>query len=258
MGFFTQQLVLCCLLSSVVVWAADPPTFVYRADFRPPEVIFANGFPALGDNDDLHDHMTGGSCKIGNNPGSTAFVATTSDERFAVNWGRDRIVIRPPETQQYYVYKIRATANFYNAEASLRVAYHNTGDRKYSADADHYAYQKEWLAYNGIPASQVEMVTIYGRPDRRGNVISRGSLFNENYDRRSQSSANPNPYVPRRQPTHRRRFRLPKFVTACFNGNNEGDLSKLQLKNRSAEAKISTARLMRIWKTMLQHASRMN
>lgn len=123
--------------------------------------------------------MTGCSCRTG--AGSTAFVATTANEQFAKNWGRDRIVIQPQATARYYVYKIRATGNFYDAAESLHEAYRATGDRNYLTDADHYGYQQEWLAYGGIPAEQVEQATAYGRPDRGGNVPRFNTVHNRNY-----------------------------------------------------------------------------
>ena len=84
MGAFTPQLVLCFLLLSEVVQATDPPpSIVYRMDYRNPADIFARGFEPLGDNDSLEDHMGGLSCRTGTS--TTAFVATTSSEEFAIN-----------------------------------------------------------------------------------------------------------------------------------------------------------------------------
>ena len=252
MGAFTPQLVLSFLLLSAVVQATDPPTFVYRMDYRKPADIFARGFEALGDNDSLEDHVSGSSCRTGTS--TTAFVATTSKEQFAIDWGRDRALIHPGATE-FYVYKMRATDNFYSAGASLREAYRKTGESKYEALADHYDYQKEWLAVGGVPASQVEMVDVYSTPDKSGKVVHLRSEMNPNYDRTIRGSGNPRPYIPRGQPS-RRRFRLPNFVTACFTGNG-GALSTLNTaKNQNAEAKMSIASLLQTWKSLLQHASR--
>ena len=255
MGTFTPQVVLCCcLLFSAVVKAEDPPPmFVYRSDYRKPADIFAKGFEALGDNDSLEDHVSGSSCRTGTS--TTAFVATTASENFAISWGRDRAILHSAATE-FYVYKMRATENFYSAGASLREAYRKTGDEKYEALANHYEYQKEWLAVGGVPSSQIEMADVYSTPDKSGNVVRLRSEVNSNYDRTIQGSGNPKPYIPKARPT-RRRFRLPNFVTACFTGNGgHGTLSTVNTaKNRNAEAKISIASLLRTWKNLLQHAS---
>ena len=88
MASFSCQAAVYCLLCFAAVLAA-PPKYVYRADFRPPEKIFSNGFQALGNNANLRSHVGGYSCSYckGNN---SAFVATTSEKDFAIAWGRDR------------------------------------------------------------------------------------------------------------------------------------------------------------------------
>ncbi len=250
MGASTPQLVLCFLLLSAVVQAGDPPPMVvYRSDYRKPADIFVKGFETLGDNDSLEDHVSGSSCRTGTS--TTAFVATTSSENFAVSWGRDRAIIHPGASE-FYVYKMRATENFYSAGASLREAYRRTGDVKYVALADHYEYQKEWLAVGGVPASQVEMADVYSTPDKSGNVVHIRSEVNPNYDRTTKGSGNPKPYIPKGQPS-RRRFRLPNFVTACFTGGTPSRLYTAKTQNTGA--KISIASLLHTWKNLLQHAS---
>ena len=255
MGAFTPQLVLCFLLLSAVVQAVDPPPiFVYRMDYRNPDVIFARGFEALGDNDSLYDHVSGGSCRTGTS--TTVFVATTSDKTFAVNWGRDRFCLHNKATE-FYVYKIRATENFYSAEASLR----NTGESKSIELADHYKKQKEWLAVGGVPASQIKMADVYKTPDKSGKVVHLRSEMNDNYDETIQGSGNPEPYIPKEQPTQpprrRIRFRLPNYITACFTGCwGLSTLNTAENQNTDSEAKISFASLLQTWKNFLQHASR--
>ena len=252
MGAFIPQLVLCFLLLSAVVQATDPPPIiVYWMDYRNPADIFARGFEALGDNDSLEDHVNGKSCKTAHGTSTTAFVATTSSKQFAIDWGRDRAFLHPGATE-FYVYKMQATENFYSAGASLREASRRTGESKYVALADHYDYQKEWLAVGGVPTSQIEMADAYSTPDKSGKVVHLHSEMNPNYDRTIWGSGNPRPYIPKGQPSHRR-FRLPNFVTACFTGG--GTLSTLNTaKNQNAEAKMSIASLLQAWKNLLQHA----
>ena len=249
MGAFTPQLVLCFLLLSAVVQAVDPPPiFVYRMDYRNPTDIFAMGFEPLGDNDSLEDHVGGLSCRTGTS--TTAFVATTSSEEFAINWGRDRFCLHGTATE-FYVYKIRATENFYSAEASLR----NTGEQKNILLADYYKKQKEWLAFGGVPAKQIEKADIYKTPDMEGNVPYIRTETNPNYDGTIKGRGNSEPYIPKPKGQPPRRFQLPNFITACFTCG--GALSTPSTaKSKKIEAKISIATLLQTWKNLLQHASR--
>ena len=168
-------LLLSPLLCSGALQAGDPPPciYMYRSDYCTPASIFAAGFQALGDNKSLEDHGSGSSCRTGTS--TTAFVATTSKEEFAISWGQGSFTL---EQQNFYVYKMRATENFYSAEASLDLheAYHRTGESKYAVLADHYVYQKEWLAVGGEPSSHIEMAEIYSTPDKSENVAYTSSL----------------------------------------------------------------------------------
>ena len=234
MGAFKSQLVLCFLLLSAVVQATDPPPiFVYRMDYRNPDVIFARGFEALGDNDSLYDHVSGASCKTGTS--TTAFVATTSDETFAINWGKNRFCLHNKATE-FYVYKIRATENFYSAELSLR----NTGESKSIELADHYKKQKEWLAVGGVPAKQIEKADVYKTPDKEENIPHIRTEMNPNYDGTIEGSGNPEPYIPKPKEQPRCRFRLPNFITACFTGCSTLNRAKNQITDSEAKIFISS------------------
>ena len=137
-------------------------------------MIFADGFKSLGNNDNLNDHVRGTSCIRGTNKPNSAFVATTASEQFAKEWGRDRIALEPDNIQNYYVYRIRATGNFYNATESLLNA-------EYEDQAYNKLRQKEWLAYNGVITSQIEKVDVYGRPTDAGNVPKIRTKYNTRY-----------------------------------------------------------------------------
>ena len=203
----------CGLLCCTAV-LANPSKYVYRSDFRSPDEIFRNGFRPLGNNDDLKDHVTGASCNTGNR--NTAFVATSTSEQFAINWGRDRTVVNPDE-RYIYVYRIRATGNFYDVYQSLLQAYRNTGDTMYQALANHYQYQQEWVAFNGVTANQVEQVDVYGRPDRNGHMPLIRSQTNPHYVD-SQSHGNPDPYpISGQAATTNWLLRSSlAYLTACF------------------------------------------
>ena len=216
-------IVFCCLQLYCTPVLANPPKHVYRSDFRSPDDIFTNGFKKLGDNDDLNDHVTGASCYTGNQ--NTAFVATSESEQFATNWGRDRTVVNPDESY-VYVYRIRATGNFYDVYQSLLQAYRITGDSLYQALASHYEYQQEWVAFNSITANQIERVDVYGRPGPDGNMPLIRRQTNPNYVD-SQSHGNPDPY-PISGPAPTTNWLLPStlaYLTACFSFCKPGSSS---------------------------------
>ena len=105
------SLLLVCLPNQA---HADLPKFVYRADFRSAAMIFESGFPNLGDNINMIEQVTGVSCSHGSSP-STAFVATTSEEAFAEQWGGDQLWLdRYKAGPNVQIFKIRATHNFYD------------------------------------------------------------------------------------------------------------------------------------------------
>ena len=85
MEVLTSRYVLCYLFfSAAVVWTQEnPPEYVLRADTRKPKDVFLNGFPPLGTNQDLLQHLSGVSCAK-----DTALVDTTSSEDFAFEWGK--------------------------------------------------------------------------------------------------------------------------------------------------------------------------
>ena len=127
-----------------------PPKFVYRADFRNPSTIFAEGFRHIGENTNVLEHVHGGSCSYGNNP-STAFVATTRDESFAEKWGIDQLWLdRFHAGPNYWVYKIRATSDFYDCFESLMKGYKTSKIKEYKYTAYGLQHQSEWLAYHGV------------------------------------------------------------------------------------------------------------
>lgn len=199
---------LCCCLTAL----ANPPKFVYRADFRDPNTIFSDGFKPHGNNVDLKQHVTGASCN--NRPGAnSAFVATTENQNFAINWGRDRAGAN--SLRKYYVYTIRATGNCYSCIASLREALNRTGDQDYAALIDHYQYQEEWLALNGTTFNEVQKVDVY---EWNGSVFANtGTSNNPSYiDLNTQGNPNPFPTVGNAPCTQWLLRSLLSCFTACF------------------------------------------
>ena len=130
----------------------DPPRFVYRADFRDPDDIFQNGMSSLGDNINLIDHVDGRSCNY--QQANTAFIATSAEEQSARHWASEQL--RTNEQQSsIYVYRIRASSNFYNMYESLMHAFRqsNPRDERYRQRADRYRFLFEWVAVRNIPAN---------------------------------------------------------------------------------------------------------
>ena len=247
MGASTLQLVLCFLLLSAVVQAADPPpSIVYRMDFREPTTIFNEGFKALGSNDNLYDHVNGDSCY--KNARNTAFVATTSDKEFAVKWSKNDFCYKGTATY-YYVYEIRATSNFYNAEESLI----NTEEERNIELATKFQNESEWLAYGGVDKIQIKLAEIYEMPKDKGeDGIYRDTIKNEDYDGTITSSANPGPYIQKSKKEPPRGHIQSNFIIACFTCRRAPPTPRIA-KDQKSEAQISIASLL---KNLLQFAFR--
>ena len=159
--------VVSLLCHSATLIKADPPDFVYRADFREPSNLFRNGMRHLGDNFDLMDHVRGASSNAGDLK-NTAFVATTSEEAVARRFGIGLLWSTPDAGPFIYVYTIRATEFFYEVDASLRKAYKETGSRGYLSLADMFKAEKEWVAYQGIRRSLIKSVKVYKQGSSKG------------------------------------------------------------------------------------------
>ena len=167
------------------------PNFVYRADFRDPQLIFQNGFKHIGQNTNILEHVQGVTCSYGPDP-STAFVATTSEESFAERWGGDQIWIDSKKGPHVFIYKIRATPEFYSAYDSLLKSYRRTKQKKYQSAADKYQYQKEWLAFNGIPPELIVSAKVMGKGEPGKLVLIKTELNDRYID--GSSSGNPQPF----------------------------------------------------------------
>lgn len=199
MAVFTNRHVICCLLFSVAVVSAGPPEFVYRADSRSHEDVFESGFPALGDNDDVYDHLSGASCQGRDKKKLTAFIDTTDDETYAMEvWGPELL---DDGKRVINIYEIRATQNFYNSWRSMKFYHHHMPFSKQPQPRalEKFAVPKNrWIAHGGIPASLIKKVTQYQY------LIGDGWMGietqNTNYQT-SSSHGNFNPYVPNQHTT---------------------------------------------------------
>lgn len=138
---------------------ASPPTSVYRADFRPPAVIFQKGIKSLGKNDNLLDHMEGISPK-----NNSIYVSTAATEAAAVKWAEAQMKNKNNKDEEYiYVYKIRANTNYYSMFESLMNAFRQTGEKQYKIQAKVAKKGHQWEACGGVRADEVELATRYER-----------------------------------------------------------------------------------------------
>ena len=139
----------------------DPPHFVYRADFREPQLIFQAGMQSWGTCENVYYHVKGKSCT----KKTSAFIATSASELEAMRMAKQQLDENPKKAT-IYVYKIRATENFYSAYYSLMVAKDNLRQQgknkkanKYVSVAEKYLYEREWMAYRAIAATQIQLAT---------------------------------------------------------------------------------------------------
>ncbi len=163
----------------------DPPRFVFRADFRDPVDIFQNGMSSLGENADLIDHVDGRSCN--HQQANSAFVATSSELPSTLHWASEQLRTNA-EQRSIYVYRIRASSNFYSVYESLMSAFRRSSPRdvRYRQRADRYRFLFEWVALRTIPANQIERATRYERDaENRGIVPEVQPHWNPDYQIRS-------------------------------------------------------------------------
>lgn len=183
-SFFVQHVVLA---------NDDPPRFVYRADFRGPDDVFQNGMSSLGENTNLIDHVDGRSCNY--HDANSAFIATTSEERGARHWASEQL--RTNEEQSFiYIYRIRASSNFFSMYDSLMHVFRqsNPRDERYRQRADRYRFLFEWVALQNIPANQIQSATRYRRDAENRGIEAEGQpQQNRRYQSRS-TQGNNNPY----------------------------------------------------------------
>ena len=211
---FVRVAMLVALVPLAVTAHAMPPAVVYRGVDAPrPDEVFIRGFPSPGQDADLLSHVNGLTCENG----ETAFVSTTASEAFA--YERARYAMSTNPSGEFYVYRIRADANFYSADASLRAARGHAWYQDLVATADSYHHQEEWVAHRGVPASQVESVSTYRLSTETGEIEHLGVRRNPGYVTGNTRASDVRLPVSARPPDGRRII-VPSFsyplVSACF------------------------------------------
>lgn len=223
------HMLLCLLFSAAVVCAQFPP-MVFRVDMHPPEHVNFKGFPALGDNDDLHDHVTGASCQ--SDQDNTEFVDTTASFEVAESWVK-ALSDQNPGVEVFYIYWIKTNDQFYSCPISLEkvsMDHRDTDTRvKYSNDViliNRQPDRKRWLANEGIPASLIlgaMKYTIIEDYQTDTKTLQWHSFQRNKRARKVENSTvNKNAYEMREDSATHHSFReqLPLYpnipITACF------------------------------------------
>ena len=112
-------LFVVALLSGLpIAYAFDPPiTQVYRADSRPPDEVFANGFSGGGGNLDVLAHARLNSCMADDRHAASAFVGMSADESEATLFASEQLedeASRGNPDVGLWIYTIRADATFFS------------------------------------------------------------------------------------------------------------------------------------------------
>jgi hypothetical protein len=195
------------------------PTYVYREDNRPPEEIFRTGFSAWGTNPDLASHVEGRTSNnrragSGGDAGSL-FIPTTKSLSWLQNtWARNRIFAGGDSPMRTYIYRIRATGNFFNVYDSLMASARNLPQperRRLENIALTYQRQAEWVATERILPNQIEWADEYapeevpdparpGQTRMTGNIYHTRTIYNTRTEERpgyfsAQTQASPRPFI---------------------------------------------------------------
>jgi hypothetical protein len=95
---------------------APPITQVYRADSRPPEVVFQHGFTGRGGNLDVLAHSRLNSCMVDDPRAASAFVGMSADESEATLFATEQLEEQPGRNPDagLWIYTIRADATFFS------------------------------------------------------------------------------------------------------------------------------------------------
>lgn len=143
-------LIIILLISSSANAITVRTTF--RADSRPPDAVFRDGFRAFGVNINYYSHILGISLIERN----SAFISTTSNIDVASRFARERADLN---NNIYYIYNIRATDNFYPALETIDLIYENNHQRIGEDIRLTVAREQEYSAYNQISPQQIRSVT---------------------------------------------------------------------------------------------------
>lgn len=149
---------LLIFFTSIISCAkAESPSFVWRSDTRNYETIFLNGFTSWGRNNNTYEHLSGISCFSYQDDHDSAFISTsaTYEVPYAyAQWELRKAYKNSGKSALVYIYKIRATNNFYDGLASLESYANKFPNTKKNPMYENIfwktKYDEEWLAVNKI------------------------------------------------------------------------------------------------------------
>lgn len=177
--------VFLLLFFPLISYALD----VFRMDTRSPfgsNGIFQNGFQSLGNNRDLYAHVNGSTCFSGSS--DSYFISTSSYEPFSTSLGPTDV------GTTFYVYRIRASYNFYNVYESLMHAYEDTGIEEFRNLANDYEGEEEYAATSTIDPSQIIDVSEFVSTGDNEDPTFVVGYSNPNYIPSDNRQPNPNPF----------------------------------------------------------------
>ncbi|MDC7862235.1 scabin-related ADP-ribosyltransferase [Pantoea ananatis] len=156
-------LVLIFFTSIISCAKAEPPNFVWRTDTRDYNEIFQNGFKSWGGNNNIYEHLSGVSCFSYQDEHDSAFISTTASHEAAVDFAdvelSEAYSKKAGKSAVVYIYKIRATNNFYDGVTSLENYANIFPDTKkyqiYKGIMSKTEVYEEWLAVNKIERSLI-------------------------------------------------------------------------------------------------------
>lgn len=191
-------LVTIWLFTGVVIghaYALEPPVVVYRADFREPAVIFANGFEPWGEDNELLRHVSGENSRSH----TSGLVGTTSDFN-AIRRLATELLIPTDRDDTLWIYSITPSREFYDVNGSLlHATMANQNSATIPGQALHlysmFAWQEEFAALNGIRSTQIiEAISARRVVDEDGDasvVIDHEHVFANNHYIPSNPEINP-------------------------------------------------------------------
>ena len=164
-------LIILFILFNIQLSYARPVSKVYRADSRPPEEVFKKGFVAWGNNINFHSHVNGVSGRK-----DSAFIPTTSSFKSSEKFAKD--LLNVSSENKSYIYKIRATNNFYSALETVYYYHDKIKERVSDVLRSVLTEEQEYSAYINIPNQLIELVTIY---TKEGSEILEETMVNPHY-----------------------------------------------------------------------------
>lgn len=172
--------------------------FFYRFDNVDVGDAFKIGFIPSGHNRNMYQHIRGTSCFEGD--ATSYFISTSAEEQVPHAMAAEVT----PVGENYYLYTIRPTSNFYSSVNSLRAAFVRTNDWRFQSTILDYIHEQEWLALGGIETEQIFSVRAYRSRGRgqQGELI--GEYPNPAYldaDTGPNSGVYPIQNLPRYEPS---------------------------------------------------------